>query len=125
MQRQRRTEASAPRTTSTVIPGTQRTQTPPAAPNAQVPSYMKNTQARTPVSPYARPAAPTAPNAPVKPQAPVAPTAPVKPQAPVVPTAPVKPKAPTVTTTANEAAQTDASAEAPRRRRRPPVDPNA
>ncbi|MGN0777081.1 MAG: SH3 domain-containing protein [Candidatus Ventricola sp.] len=146
MQRQRRTEASAPRTTSTVIPGTQRTQTPPAAANAQVPSYMKNTQTRTPVSPYARPAAPNAPvkpqapaapnapvkpqapvapTAPVKPQAPVAPTAPVKPQAPVAPTAPVKPQAPTVTTAANEQPQADAPAEAPRRRRRPPVDPNA
>ena len=147
MQRQRRAETSAPRTASTVIPGAQRMPQAPKAPvHTQVPSYMKNTETKQPVSPYARPAAPqaptapqapVAPKAPVKPQAPVAPTAPVAPKAPVAPTAPVAPKAPVAPQApvapkapaapqaAPEQTAEQVSAEAPRRRRRPPVDPNA
>ena len=129
MQRQRRAETSAPRTASTVIPGGQRMPQAPKTPaQMQVPSYMKNTETKPPVSPYARPTAPqapTAPKAPVAPQAPVKPQAPVAPKAPVAPQAPVAPKAPAAPQAAPEQTAEQVSAEAPRRRHRPPVDPNA
>ena len=80
-------------------------QTPraPQSPSGQVPSYMKNTAAQQPnvrstVNPY-------------MPKESVAPTMPSAPKAPVAPTTAETPTAST--------------GEAPRRRRRPPVDPNA
>ena len=90
------------------------TQTPPLRPNAPV-APKAPTAPTTPVAPKT----PTAPTVPVAPKAPTAPTAPVAPKAPTAPVAPetpVEPKAPTAS---------QASSEAPRRRRRPPVDPNA
>ena len=95
-------------------------QTPraPQGPSGQVPSYMKNTAApqpnvRSTVNPYK----PTMPTEPTEPTEPVMPTAPVMPTEPVAPTAPTMPTEPTTGEAASEAA--------PRRRRRPPVDPNA
>ena len=112
-----------------MIPGGQRMPQAPKTPaQMQVPSYMKNTETKPPVSPYARPTAPqapTAPKAPVAPQAPVKPQAPVAPKAPVAPQAPVAPKAPAAPQAAPEQTAEQVSAEAPRRRHRPPVDPNA
>ena len=116
----------------------------------QMPSYMKQAQqpqqTASGASPYAKPvdasAAPEMPKAPVMPKAPEMPAAPVVPKAPEMPAAPVMPKAPEmpaapvmpkapempkapVAPTA-PAVQEEASSEAaPRRRRRPPVDPNA
>ena len=127
----------------------------PQGPSGQVPSYMKNTAAaqqpnvRSTVNPY-MPKAPTAPTMPTKPEAPVAPTMPTEPKAPAAPTMPTEPKAPAAPTmptkpevpaaptmptkpeapaapiesTTAEAPNASAG-EAPRRRRRPPVDPNA
>ncbi|MCI6374682.1 MAG: hypothetical protein MR821_05265, partial [Clostridiales bacterium] len=113
---------------------------------AQVPAYMKNIAPRAPQdapaaqSHYARPAAPNAPvapqrpaapNTPVAPQrpaAPVAPNAPVAPQRPAAPNAPVAPTAPAVPTAPKAPESEPAAAPAEgtvRRRRRPPVDPNA
>ena len=101
-------------------------QTPraPQGPSGQVPSYMKNTAApqpnvRSTVNPY-KPTEPTMPTEPVAPTAPTEPTAPVMPTEPVMPTAPVAPTEPTEPTTGEAASEA-----APRRRRRPPVDPNA
>ena len=128
-------------------------QTPraPQSPSGQVPSYMKNTAAQQPnvrstVNPYmpkesdaptmpsapkapvaptmpSAPKAPIAPTMPSEPKAPVAPTVPSEPKAPDAPTMPSAPKAPVVPTTAET--PTASTGEAPRRRRRPPVDPNA
>ena len=116
-------------------------QTPraPQGPSGQVPSYMKNTAApqpnvRSTVNPYkptepTMPVAPTAPTMPTEPTAPVMPTeptAPVMPTEPVMPTAPVAPTEPTMPTEPTEPTTGEAASEAaPRRRRRPPVDPNA
>ena len=104
-------------------------QTPraPQSPSGQVPSYMKNTAAQQPnvrstVNPY-MPKEPVAPTMPSAPKAPVAPTMPSAPKAPVAPTMPSEPKAPDAPTTAET--PTASTGEAPRRRRRPPVDPNA
>ena len=116
-------------------------QTPraPQGPSGQVPSYMKNTAApqpnvRSTVNPYkpteptmpvapTEPVMPTEPTAPVMPIAPTAPTMPTMPVAPNEPTAPVMPTEPTEPT---EPMTGEAASEAaPRRRRRPPVDPNA
>ena len=116
-------------------------QTPraPQSPSGQVPSYMKNTAAQQPnvrstVNPYmpkesvaptmpSAPKAPVAPTMPSAPKAPDAPTMPSTPKAPVAPTMPSEPKAPDAPTTAET--PTASTGEAPRRRRRPPVDPNA
>ncbi|MBQ7849083.1 MAG: SH3 domain-containing protein, partial [Clostridia bacterium] len=125
----------------------QQTERPTAAPGAnaaprmpqnqagQVPSYMRNTPTapKAPTMPQApaAPKAPTMPQAPVVPQAPAAkpespyarpvtPAAPTTPAAPVAPVAPVKPQAP-----AMPAESAETGEQAPRRRRRPPVDPNA
>ena len=128
-------------------------QTPraPQSPSGQVPSYMKNTAAQQPnvrstVNPYmpkesdaptmpsapkapvaptmpSEPKAPVAPTMPSEPKAPVAPTVPSEPKAPDAPTMPSAPKAPVAPTTAET--PTASTGEAPRRRRRPPVDPNA
>ena len=116
-------------------------QTPraPQSPSGQVPSYMKNTAAQQPnvrstVNPYmpkesvaptmpSAPKAPVAPTMPSAPKAPVAPTMPSEPKAPDAPTMPSAPKAPDAPTTAET--PTASTGEAPRRRRRPPVDPNA
>ena len=116
-------------------------QTPraPQSPSGQVPSYMKNTAAQQPnvrstVNPYmpkapdtptmpSAPKAPDAPTMPSEPKAPDAPTMPSAPKAPVAPTMPSAPKAPVAPTTAET--PTASTGEAPRRRRRPPVDPNA
>jgi len=136
MQRQRAaTSAAQPKApTSTVIPGPQRMPKAPGAADAQMPSYMRSAQQ----SPYARPQAPTAPAAPKAPQmpkapvapqapqmpkAPVAPQAPQMPKAPVAPQAPQMPKAPAAELTAENSAGDVSST--PRRRRRPPTDPNA
>ena len=80
-------------------------QTPraPQSPSGQVPSYMKNTAAQQPnvrstVNPYM----------------------PKESDAPTMPSAPKAPDAPTTAET-----PTASTGEAPRRRRRPPVDPNA
>ncbi len=128
-------------------------QTPraPQSPSGQVPSYMKNTAAQQPnvrstVNPYmpkesiaptmpSEPKAPVAPTMPSEPKAPVAPTVPSAPEAPVAPTMPSEPKAPDAPTmpsapkapVAPTTAETPTAStgEAPRRRRRPPVDPNA
>ena len=102
-------------------------QTPraPQGPSGQVPSYMKNTASaqqpnvRSTVNPYmpkasTEPKAPVAPTMPSEPKVPIAPTMPSEPKAPVAPTEPTAAEAPTASAT-----------EAPRRRRRPPVDPNA
>ena len=104
-------------------------QTPraPQSPSGQVPSYMKNTAAQQPnvrstVNPY-MPKEPVAPTMPSAPKAPVAPTMPNAPKAPDAPTMPSAPKAPVAPTTAET--PTASTGEAPRRRRRPPVDPNA
>ena len=104
-------------------------QTPraPQSPSGQVPSYMKNTAAQQPnvrstVNPY-MPKESVAPTMPSAPKAPVAPTMPSEPKAPVAPTMPSAPKAPVAPTTAET--PTASTGEAPRRRRRPPVDPNA
>ena len=104
----------------------------------QVPSYMKNPGAqdtKTRVNPYARPAAPAAPTAPempVKPAAPKTPEVPAAPVAPVAPKAPEKPVVPVMPEAPEKPAEMKAPADvsAPqegqvRRRRRPPVDPNA
>ena len=95
-------------------------QTPraPQGPSGQVPSYMKNTAApqpnvRSTVNPYK----PTEPTMPVAPTAPTEPTEPVMPTEPTAPTMPTEPTEPTTGEAASEAA--------PRRRRRPPVEPNA
>ena len=127
----------------------------PQGPSGQVPSYMKNTAAtqqpnvRSTVNPY-MPKAPTMPTEPAAPKAPVAPTMPTEPKAPVMPiepkapaapvmpiepkapaapvmpTKPSEPKAPVAPTEPTTAETPTASTgEAPRRRRRPPVDPNA
>ena len=128
-------------------------QTPraPQSPSGQVPSYMKNTAAQQPnvrstVNPYmpkesiaptmpsapkapvaptvpSAPKAPVAPTMPSEPKAPDAPTMPSAPKAPVAPTMPSAPEAPVAPTTAET--PTASTGEAPRRRRRPPVDPNA
>ena len=128
-------------------------QTPraPQSPSGQVPSYMKNTAAQQPnvrstVNPYmpkesvaptmpsapkapvaptmpSEPKAPVAPTVPSAPKAPDAPTMPSEPKAPVAPTVPSAPEAPVAPTTAET--PTASTGEAPRRRRRPPVDPNA
>ena len=116
-------------------------QTPraPQSPSGQVPSYMKNTAAQQPnvrstVNPYmpkesvaptmpSEPKAPVAPTMPSAPKAPDAPTMPSEPKAPDAPTMPSAPKAPVAPTTAET--PTASTGEAPRRRRRPPVDPNA
>ena len=128
-------------------------QTPraPQSPSGQVPSYMKNTAAQQPnvrstVNPYmpkesdaptmpsapkapvaptmpSEPKAPVAPTVPSAPKAPDAPTMPSEPKAPDAPTMPSAPKAPVAPTTAET--PTASTGEAPRRRRRPPVDPNA
>ena len=128
-------------------------QTPraPQSPSGQVPSYMKNTAAQQPnvrstVNPYmpkesvaptmpSEPKAPVAPTMPSVPKAPVAPTMPSAPKAPDAPTMPSEPKAPDAPTmpsapkapVAPTTAETPTAStgEAPRRRRRPPVDPNA
>ena len=127
MQRQRAASAAqkasaAPKApTSTVIPGSQRAPRAPQSAQGDVPSYMRNTEAKTPVSPYARPAAPQIPSAPVAPSAPKAPVAPKAPSAPVAPQAPVAPKAPAAPV--ND--EPEQVVTATRRRRRPPVDPNA
>ena len=119
----------------------------PVNTGAQVPSYMKNTVAqdtKTRVNPYARPAAPKAPavqETPVKPAAPKAPeapvvpaapkmpempVAPVAPKAPEMPVAPVMPEVPVKPAVPADAADAAAPQEGQvRRRRRPPVDPNA
>ncbi len=90
----------------------------PQAPSGQVPSYMRNGQpsVRSTVNPY-KPTEPTMPTEPVMPTAPVAPTEPTMPTEPTAPTEPTEPTEPTTGEAASEAA--------PRRRRRPPVDPNA
>ena len=113
-------------------------QTPraPQGPSGQVPSYMKNTSApqpnvRSTVNPYkpTEPTMPVAPTEPVMPTAPTAPTAPTEPTEPVMPTEPtepVMPTAPVAPTEPTEPTTGEAASEAaPRRRRRPPVDPNA
>ena len=114
---------------------------------AQVPSYMKTTvtqDTKTRVNPYARPAEPKAPavqETPVKPAAPKAPeapvvpaapkmpempVAPVAPKAPEMPVAPVMPEVPVKPAVPADAADAAAPQEGQvRRRRRPPVDPNA
>ena len=104
-------------------------QTPraPQSPSGQVPSYMKNTAAQQPnvrstVNPY-MPKESDAPTMPSAPKAPIAPTMPSAPKAPDAPTMPSEPKAPVAPTTAET--PTASTGEAPRRRRRPPVDPNA
>ncbi|MBQ4264742.1 MAG: SH3 domain-containing protein [Clostridia bacterium] len=152
MQRQRAASSagqaapSAPKApTSAVIPGAQRAPRTPQSAQGDVPSYMRNAEAKTPVSPYARPTAPQAPivpkapEAPVVPKAPEAPVAPVAPKAPEAPVAPVAPKAPEapVAPAAPKAPEAPVAPKAPvsdepeqtvtatRRRRRPPVDPNA
>ncbi|MFR8976294.1 MAG: hypothetical protein ACLVJB_00015 [Christensenellales bacterium] len=88
---------------------------------------MKNTAAQQPnvrstVNPY-MPKESVAPTVPSAPKAPVAPTMPSAPKAPDAPTMPSEPKAPDAPTTAET--PTASTVEAPRRRRRPPVDPNA
>ena len=132
-------------TPPTAVPGAQPAPRMPQSPPTQVPSYMRNAPAdgaRQENNPYAKPTAPAAPKAP---SAPTMPTAPAAPKAPTMPTAPVAPKAPSAPTmpTAPKApsmpakpaapmapdAQDDSAdmngENAPRRRRRPPVDPNA
>ena len=120
-------------------------QTPhtPQGPSGQVPSYMKNTAAtqqpnvRSTVNPY-MPKAPTMPTESAAPKAPVAPTMPTEPKAPVMPIEPKAPAAPVMSTKPSEPkapvaptepttaeTPTASTGEAPRRRRRPPVDPNA
>ena len=109
----------------------------PQAQKGQIPSYMKKPQEQTAaprVSPYERPTdmpkapevpkAPVMPVAPKAPEAPKAPVMPVAPKAPEAPKAPVMPAAPKAPETPIETAQAP-QGEAPRRRRRPPVDPNA
>ena len=104
----------------------------------QVPSYMRNAPAapKAPTMPTApkAPTAPAAPKAPTMPTAPKAPTAPVAPTAPKAPTMPAAPKASVAPTAPAEspyarpaapAAPAEPMEQAPRRRRRPPVDPNA
>ena len=78
---------------------------------------------QTPVAPKAptQPKAPAAAQTPAAPQAPIQPKAPAAPQAPIHPKAPAAPQAPIAP---QEPAQSEAEG-APRRRRRPPVDPNA
>ena len=107
-------------------------QTPraPQGPSGQVPSYMKNTAApqpnvRSTVNPY-KPTEPIAPTAPTEPVMPTEPTEPIAPTAPVMPTEPTEPTAPVMPTEPTEPTTGEAASEAaPRRRRRPPVDPNA
>ena len=111
-----KTPAAPQAPASTVIPGAQRMPKAPSSASSEVPAYMKNAQR----SPYARPEAPVAP---VAPKAPEAPKAPVMPQAPKAPAAPVAPAAPEMPKA--QAAQADETASTPRRRRRPPVDPQA
>ena len=98
----------------------------------QVPSYMKNTPTNpAQANPYGKPAAPVAPKAPTVPTAPVAPkaptmpTAPTAPKAPTKPAAPVVPKAPAAPITRDEREEPAEGDQAPRRRRRPPADPEA
>ena len=110
----------------------------------QIPSYMKNTPTNpAQANPYGKPAAPVAPKAPTMPVAPVAPKAPTMPAAPVAPkaptmpaaptapkaptkpAAPVVPKAPAAPITRDEREEPAEGDQAPRRRRRPPADPEA
>ena len=127
MQRQRAASSAAqPKApTSTVIPGAQRMPKAPSVPGAQTPSYMRDAQP----SPYARPQAPAAPKAPEMPKAPVYPQTPVMPKAPEAPKAPVYPQAPEApkapAAEQNFEDETSNMSSTPRRRRRPPVDPNA
>ena len=98
--------------------------TMPSAPKAPVaptaPSAPKAPAAPTVPSAPEAPVAPTMPSAPKAPDAPTMPSAPKAPDAPTVPSAPKAPVAPTTAET-----PTTSTGEAPRRRRRPPVDPNA
>jgi len=127
MQRQRAaTSAAQPKApTSTVIPGAQRMPKSSDASGAQTPSYTRSAQP----SPYARPQAPVMPKAPEAPEMPKAPVAPAAPQAPQMPKAPAAPQAPEMpkAPVAPQTADNDAGeiSSTPRRRRRPPTDPNA
>ena len=98
--------------------------TMPSAPKAPVAPTMPS-EPKAPVAPTmpSAPKAPDAPTMPSAPKAPVAPTMPSEPKAPDAPTMPSVPKAPDAPTTAET--PTASTGEAPRRRRRPPVDPNA
>ena len=121
------TAAQQPNVRSTVnpyMPKAPDAPTMPSAPKAPdaptMPSAPKAPDAPTMPS---EPKAPVAPTMPSEPKAPVAPTMPSAPKAPVAPTMPSAPKAPDAPTTAET--PTTSTGEAPRRRRRPPVDPNA
>ena len=98
--------------------------TAPSAPKAPVAPTMPSAP-KAPVAPTmpSEPKAPDAPTMPSAPKAPDAPTMPNAPKAPDAPTMPSAPKAPVAPTTAET--PTASTGEAPRRRRRPPVDPNA
>ena len=133
------TAAPQPNVRSTVnpyMPKESVAPTMPSAPKAPVaptmPSAPKAPDAPTMPSAPKAPDAPTMPNAPKAPDAPTmpstpkapdAPTMPSEPKAPDAPTMPSEPKAPVAPTTAET--PTASTGEAPRRRRRPPVDPNA
>ena len=121
------TAAQQPNVRSTVnpyMPKAPDAPTMPSAPKAPVAPTMPSAP-KAPVAPTvpSEPKAPVAPTVPSEPKAPVAPTMPSAPKAPVVPTVPSAPKAPVAPTTAET--PTASTGEAPRRRRRPPVDPNA
>ena len=70
-----------------------------------------------------KPVMPTEPTMPTKPVMPTEPTMPTKPVMPTEPTMPTKPTAPSASEETADHAESESSA--PRRRRRPPVDPNA
>ena len=121
------TAAQQPNVRSTVnpyMPKESVAPTMPSAPKAPVAPTMPS-EPKAPVAPTApsAPKAPVAPTVPSAPEAPDAPTMPSVPKAPVAPTVPSAPKAPVAPTTAET--PTASTGEAPRRRRRPPVDPNA
>ena len=90
----------------------------PKAPTAPVAPTrpMMPTETVAPI----KPTIPTSPVAPSEPIAPKAPTAPIAPAKPVMPTEPAAP-----TTSEETADHMESESSAPRRRRRPPVDPNA
>ena len=69
------------------------------------------------------PSMPTKPTMPTKPVMPTEPTMPTKPVIPTEPSMPTKPTAPSASEETADHAESESSA--PRRRRRPPVDPNA
>ena len=121
------TAAQQPNVRSTVnpyMPKESVAPTMPSAPKAPVAPTMPSAP-KAPVAPTmpSAPEAPVAPTMPSEPKAPDAPTMPSAPKAPDAPTMPSAPKAPVAPTTAET--PTASTGEAPRRRRRPPVDPNA